>query len=209
MLFVLGCRPIVASVVGSGPAGSRMSEKPTRDPAMWPSELVVSDAVGRLIEFWGFKRNMGRVWAVLHLSDRPLTARELRDRLRISSGSVSMTLAELQRWGVVRRVWVQGSRAEHFTAENNLWKMVSRVLRDRELVEIQEAIAAFEEGLAKLAEQPIESEADRARAELQRKRVEELLEVARLGRGLLEALVATGRVDATQLAKLLLGSSKQ
>lgn len=175
---------------------------------MWPSEMVVSDAIGRLIEFWGFKRNMGRVWAVLHLSDRPLTSRELRDRLRLSSGTVSMTLHELQRWGVVRRVWVQGSRAEHFTAENNLWKMVSRVLRERELVEIQEAIGALEEGLRALDVQTMTSDEDRRRAALQRQRIEELLEVSRLGRRLLEALVSTGRVDATELAKLLLGSSR-
>ena len=38
--------------------------------------------VGRLIEFWGFKRNMGRVWAVLYLSPEPLTAQDLRDLLR-------------------------------------------------------------------------------------------------------------------------------
>lgn len=176
---------------------------------MWASELVVSDAIGRLMEFWGFKRNMGRVWAVLHLSDQPLTMRELRERLLLSSGSVSMTLTELQRWGVVRKVWVQGSRAEHFTAEPSLWKMVSRVLRERELVEIQEAIGALEDGLRKLAAQRVASDADRQRAELQRQRVEELLEVARLGKALLEALVATAQVDASQLAKLLLGRPKE
>jgi HTH-type transcriptional regulator, glycine betaine synthesis regulator len=187
---------------------------------MSPAERIVSEAIGRLMEFWGFKRNMGRVWVVLHLSDQPLTSRDLRERLVLSSGSVSMTLNELQRWGVVRRVWVQGSRAEHFVAENSLWKMVSRVLRERELVEIQEVILALEEGLraldgegkaasadAKTGEpKPAAADDDAARrVELQRERVRELLEVARLGRGLLEALVSTARVDATALAKLLLG----
>lgn len=180
-----------------------------RATTMWPSELLVSDAIGRLMEFWGFKRNMGRVWAVLHLSDQPLTMRDLRERLLLSSGSVSMTLGELQRWGVVRKIWIQGSRAEHFTAENNLWKMVSRVLRERELVEIHESIAGLEDALRKLAAQPLGTDADRTRAELQRQRVEELLEVARMGRALLEALVSTGRVDASGLAKLLLGTHKE
>ncbi|UJR80511.1 HTH-type transcriptional regulator [Sandaracinus amylolyticus] len=173
---------------------------------MSPAERIVSEAIGRLMEFWGFKRNMGRVWVVLHLSDEPLTSRDLRERLVLSSGSVSMTLNELQRWGVVKRVWVQGSRAEHFAAENSLWKMVSRVLRERELVEIHEAILAFEEGLQALAEQTPRDDVERRRLAMQKERVEELLEVARLGRGLLEALVSTARVDATALAKLLLGS---
>jgi DNA-binding transcriptional regulator GbsR (MarR family) len=179
-----------------------------RESSMTPAERAVSEAIGRLMEFWGFKRHMGRVWAVLHLSDQPLTSRDLRDRLVLSSGSVSMTLTDLQRWGVVRRVWVEGSRADHFVAENSLWKMVSRVLRERELVEIQEAILSFEEALRELAAQEARSDQERTRVELQRARVGELLEVARLGRSLVEALVSTARVDATALAKLLLGGDR-
>jgi DNA-binding transcriptional regulator GbsR (MarR family) len=185
-----------------------MPSEPLSDSAMSPAERAVSEAIGRLIEFWGFKRHMGRVWAVLHLSDQPLTSRDLRERLSLSTGSVSMTLTELQRWGVVRRVVVEGSRAEHFTAENNLWKMVSRVLRERELVEIQEAITRFEAGLLELENETPKSDEERARRAIQKARVEELLEVARLGRSLLEALVSTARVDATALAKLFLGSER-
>ena len=54
---------------------------------------IVSDVVGRLIEFWGFKRNMGRIWAVLYLSPEPLSAEDLRQLLQLSSGAVSMTLS--------------------------------------------------------------------------------------------------------------------
>ncbi len=46
---------------------------------LWQSEVLVSDSIGRLIEFWGFKRNMGRLWAILYLSDRPLSAPEIQD----------------------------------------------------------------------------------------------------------------------------------
>jgi DNA-binding transcriptional regulator GbsR (MarR family) len=28
-------------------------------------ELEVADSVGRLMEFWGFKRPMGRIWTLL------------------------------------------------------------------------------------------------------------------------------------------------
>ena len=46
-----------------------------------PAVLKVADAVGALIESWGFKRNMGRMWAVLYLEDHPLNATDLGDRL--------------------------------------------------------------------------------------------------------------------------------
>jgi len=68
---------------------------------LWDSERIVSDTVGHLMELWGFKRNMGRVWTVLYLAGEPLTARQLHERLQLSTGAVSMTLAELARWGVV------------------------------------------------------------------------------------------------------------
>ncbi len=177
---------------------------------MWRSELIASDAVGRLIEFWGFKRNMGRVWAVLYLSDEPLTANDLRERLHLSSGAVSMTLKELSRWGVVRKVWIQGARRDYFAAEGNLWKMVSRVFRERELVEIHEAIASLESALSALDQRGAPaSDADRRRAEVQRERIKTLLDLARLGRRLLEALVAEARVDATALARFLLARDER
>lgn len=175
------------------------------EPSLWQSELLVSDAIGRLIEFWGFKRNMGRVWTVLYLSDRPLTASDLRDRLRLSSGAVSMTLTELQRWGVVKKVWIQGQRRDHFVAEGNLWKMISRVLAERERIEVDEAILAMERALEILsARTKSKDEAERARAKAQQERIGQLLELAKLGRRLLDALVSNARVDASPLVKFLL-----
>ncbi|MEQ9076903.1 MAG: MarR family transcriptional regulator [Sandaracinaceae bacterium] len=187
-----------------------MSETPQE---MWESELIASDALGRLMEFWGFKRNMGRIWTVLYLSDEPLTAQDLRERLQLSSGAVSMTLKDLSRWGTVRKVWIQGDRKDYFAAEGDLWKMISRVFRERELVEVQEAIANIERALAALSARPKgaskgASEADRTRATVQRERIEQLLDLARLGLRLLSALLSEKRVDATALARVLLGGDK-
>ena len=177
-----------------------MSDPVDADEDLSPAERIVSDALGRLIEFWGFKRNMGRVWAVLYLATEPLSARTLRARLKVSVGSVSMTLTELQRWGVVRRVFLDGERQEHFVAENNVWKMVSRVFRERELVEIVEAISAFEQALEQTA----------ADDSVRRERIHSLLEIARLGRAMVEALVGAGQVDIADMAKrLFLGTDRK
>lgn len=172
---------------------------------MWPSELIASDAIGRVMEFWGFKRNLGRVWTVLYLAERPLSAHDLRERLQLSSGAVSMTLTELAAWGTVRKVWIQGERRDHFTAEGDLWKMISRVFRQRELVEVQEVVGALERALAALEARPSETSEERRRAEVQRQRLRQLLDLAQLGRRLLEGLVSEARVDARALARVLLG----
>jgi HTH-type transcriptional regulator, glycine betaine synthesis regulator len=170
-------------------------------------EASVSDVVGRLIEFWGFKRNMGRVWTVLYLSPEPLSAEDLRHALQLSSGAVSMTLSELSRWGVVRRVWIQGERKDFYTAEVQLWRMISRVFNEREKSEVTAAIDAFEEALEKLERirRTSNDPAVVARAELQHERIAQLLELARLGKRLLDALVSTAKVDAEPLVRFLLG----
>jgi DNA-binding transcriptional regulator GbsR (MarR family) len=174
--------------------------------ALWPSEALVSDLVGRLIEFWGFKRNMGRIWAVLYLSPEPLSAEDLRHALKLSSGAVSMTLSELSRWGVVRKVWVQGERKDFYAAEVQLWRMISRVFSEREKVEIQVAIEALEEALRAAEEQRRASDAKvRARAELHLERIGQLLELAKLGKKLLDALLSTAKLDAEPLVRFLLG----
>jgi DNA-binding transcriptional regulator GbsR (MarR family) len=183
--------------------------KREKQRTLWPTEAAVSDVVGRLIEFWGFKRNMGRVWTVLYLSPDPLSAEDLRHSLGLSSGAVSMTLSELARWGVVRKVWIQGERKDFYSAEIQLWRMISRVFNERERSEVIAAIDAFEEALQKLdrMRKAASDSSTRARAELQYERISQLLELAKLGRRLLDALVSTAKVDAEPLVRFLLGGS--
>lgn len=173
---------------------------------LWQSEVLVSDSIGRLIEFWGFKRNMGRLWAVLYLSDQPLSAPEIQDRLQLSSGAVSMTLNELTRWGVVKKVWIQGERRDHYTAEGNFWKMISRVFNERERVEVLDAIDLMEDAIRFLKDKAQEPE-QRARAQFQEERIRELLDLARLGKQLLDALIRDAKVDGSPLMNVLLGGA--
>lgn len=188
----------------------RDEDEGTHGPSdLWPSEQLLSDAVGRLMEFWGFKRHMGRIWAVLYLSDEPLGATELRDKLQLSAGSVSMSLNELLRWGVVKKVWIHGQRRDFFVAEGNLWKMISRVFRERELVEVLEAITAMENALKALDDKLAASDATvRARAETQKARIERLLDLARLGKKLIQGLLDSARIDALPLARFILTGSR-
>jgi len=187
------------------------SEKgPARRATLWASEAIVSDMVGRLIEFWGFKRNMGRVWAVLYLSPEPLTAQELRAVLRLSSGAVSMILNDLSRWGVVRKVWIQGDRRDHFAAEVQLWRMISRVLSEREKTEIVVFMEACEEAMRSLESKMTAQDArERAKAQLQLERIKALLELARLGKKLLDGLLSTAKLDAEPLTRFLLGGVRR
>ena len=95
-------------------------------------ESMAIDAVGNVIEFWGFKRNQGRVWALLYLRDASLTAAEIEKELELSKGGVSMLIRDLERWGVVLRVRVPGDGSWRYRAETDLLQMARRVIEERE-----------------------------------------------------------------------------
>jgi DNA-binding transcriptional regulator GbsR (MarR family) len=171
--------------------------------ALSRADLAAADAVGALMELWGFRRQLGRIWAVLFLSDRPLAAPELCDRLQISTGLLSMSLAELRAWGVVRSVEVPGDRKEHFEAETHVWRMVARVLRDREKLAVEAALAAFERAHAEVrAARADVDPAVKAAARFKLRRLEQLVDLTRTGLGLLKVLIESARVDAGPLKAL-------
>src|SRR5262249_2589263 len=145
----------------------------------------------------------------IYLSPDPLTAQELRDLLSLSSGAVSMILSELIRWGVVKKVWVQGDRRDHFAAEVQLWRMISRVLSERERAEIVVATEACEEALRYLESKVTSTDPrERMRAELQMERIRALYDLARMGKRLLDGLLSSAKLDAEPLTRFLLGSRR-
>jgi len=167
------------------------------------AELRAADAVGDLMELWGFRRQLGRIWTVLFLSERPLAAPDLCERLQISTGLLSMSLAELRRWGVVRGVSVRGDRKEHYQAETDVWKMVRRVLAERERRAVEEALRAFESALAEV--RGALSDADPAVKAAVRHRLQRLAQLAALTRAalsVLRVLIDSARVDLSPIKAL-------
>jgi DNA-binding transcriptional regulator GbsR (MarR family) len=175
----------------------------TSSYALSRAELRAADAVGSLMELWGFRRQLGRIWTVLFLSDRPLAAPELCERLQISTGLLSMSLAELRRWGVVRPVTVPGDRKEHYQAETNVWKMVRRVLAERERRAVEEALAAFESALAEVRGALADVDPRvKAAARHQAQRLEQLVTLTRAALHVLRILLESARVDLGPLKSL-------
>ncbi len=171
--------------------------------ALQRAELAVADAVGELMELWGFRRQLGRIWAVLFLSERPLAAPDLCERLQISTGLLSMSLSELRGWGVVRSAAVPGDRKEHFEAETNIWSLVRRVLAERERRAIDSALATVEAALhdVKGALADVDP-AVKAAARFRLQRLEQLAQLCRVGQGLLKVLLDSARVDVAPLRLL-------
>jgi len=162
-------------------------------------ESVAIDAVGNVIEFWGFKHNQGRIWAMLYLRGTSMTATQLEEELGLSKGAVSMLVRDLDRWGVVLRIRQPGTGAWHFRAETDLVQMVRRVVQERETAFIIRIRADLEEA-RRLA----------AASGVGRERLARLEKVAALAAGAERALrifLRTARVDLRSLL-LALGEGK-
>jgi DNA-binding transcriptional regulator GbsR (MarR family) len=162
--------------------------------------LRIADAIGALMEFWGFKRAHGRIWVTLYLSDQPMHAQELAERLTMSAGAVSMALQELVKWGVVKKMWRPGDRRDWYEPETSIWKMVSRVFRERELAMIRAAIETFDAAIRSAAEaQKGARPEERKRLRFIADRIHTLLGLARGAETLLASILEGKRVDATPI----------
>src|SRR5688572_1036703 len=159
------------------------------------AELQVADMVGRLMQFWGFKRPMGRLWTLLYLAPEPLTAADIAQSLHMSAGAVSMTLNELSKWGAVKKTWRPGERRDFYEAETSVWKLVRRVIGDRELTLVRE----FSDALGTADRALAAADLDPVVRSFKKERVERLLELSKLGENLLSALVAGQAVDPAQI----------
>lgn len=167
-------------------------QDPNDSQPLWrDAELQAADAMGRLMEFWGFRRHMGRLWTILYLSPGPMTTTELSETLRLSSSAVSLSLGELVRWGAVRKTWRPGERKDFYEAETSVWKLLRRVYERRELNLIREAIEAFAQAQGQLdAARASLGPEERQRVDFMRRRLAKLSGLSRTGERLVRLLVA-------------------
>jgi DNA-binding transcriptional regulator GbsR (MarR family) len=181
----------------------------TTDPvaaarAIDDSIRIAAETIGELMEFWNFKPSMGKVWTVLYLCQDPMSAEEIVERTGLSAGSVSMTLSDLQLWGVVHRVRQDGERRRLYAAETDIWAMVTRVFKDRELKLVRRSIQSLNDALAVLEQETFTSDPSvMLRGRFVATRVRQLLDLARTGERLLERLSRSGELDLNPLRSWL------
>lgn len=181
-------------------AAAKQQEPNDSQPLWREAELRAADAMGRLMEFWGFRRHMGRLWTVLYLSPEPMTTAELSETLQLSSSAVSLSLGELVRWGAVRKTWLPGERKDFYRAESNIWKLLRRVYERRELNLVREASDAFLDAQRFLDEAHDQlGGSDRERVDYMRKRVSRLRALTKTGERLVRLLVAGRALNPADL----------
>ena len=89
---------------------------------------------------WGINRTMAQIHALLLVSTKSLTQDEIMEELSISRGNVNMNIRELIGWGLVDRVIIAGERKEYFTAEKDIWKVATQIIKERKKRELDPMI---------------------------------------------------------------------
>jgi DNA-binding transcriptional regulator GbsR (MarR family) len=85
---------------------------------------------------WGINRTMAQIHALLLVSAKPLTQDDVMEELNISRGNVNMNIRDLISWGLVERVLLPGERKEYFTAEKDIWKVATQIIKERKKREL-------------------------------------------------------------------------
>jgi DNA-binding transcriptional regulator GbsR (MarR family) len=113
---------------------------------------IVQDFVqhfGEMGSRWGINRTVGQVYALLFVSEQPLNAEHIVEELSISRSNVSMALKELRNWRLLETVYVAGSRSEHFTAPEDVWKIFQTLVEERRRREVDPTLSMLRDALIK------------------------------------------------------------
>ena len=144
---------------------------------------------------WGVNRSIGQIHAMLYVAAKPLTAEEIADSLGIARSNVSTSLRELQGWGLVRRVPIQGERRDHFEAETDVWEIAARIIAGRKSREIDPALSTLRACVA-------EAEADPAVDATARKRLRAMLDFTETMDGWYAQMLRVPRPKLLMLVRL-------
>jgi len=85
---------------------------------------------------WGINRTMAQIHALLLISPDPLSQDDIMQELNISRGNVNMNIRDLIDWGLVQRVLLPGERREYFSAEKDIWKVATQIVKERKKREL-------------------------------------------------------------------------
>jgi DNA-binding transcriptional regulator GbsR (MarR family) len=154
--------------------------------AMSAAKARVTDAVesverdfvelwGSMSSLWGVNPTMARIHGVLFITGRRMTADDIMERLSISRGNVSMNMAKLLEWNLVRRVHQPGDRREYYESLGDVWEMFTTVAAQRKRREIDPLLSTLRRCKEQLAPESLGAASAGDEVQARAKRINDLL----------------------------------
>lgn len=91
---------------------------------------------GDMASAWGINKTMSQIHALLYAESNPLDTDSIMNKLGISRGNANMNLHRLLDWELIHKVHFKGDRKDYYSAETDVWKIVSTIIRERQQREI-------------------------------------------------------------------------
>jgi HTH-type transcriptional regulator, glycine betaine synthesis regulator len=116
------------------------------DPAPTPdAEPVPQELEKDLIAFWvqmssllGYPRSVGEIFGLIFVSEAPLSADDIVEKLNMSRSGAGQGLKALQDIGAIKPVHQLTSRKEHYQMQTDLGVLVKLLLNARILPKLEE-----------------------------------------------------------------------
>lgn len=99
---------------------------------------------GEMASAWGINKTMAQIHALLYAESQPLDTDTIMKQLSISRGNANMNLRNLLQWQLIQKVHFKGKRKDFYTAEKDVWTIVSIIVKERhqrEIDPIKESLA--------------------------------------------------------------------
>ncbi len=162
------------------------------------------DGLGKLAEYFGYSKIMGQLYGALLLSPAPLSLDDLAAFLHKSKASVSTNLRILENMGIVREVWVRGSRRKFYEAETDFWRIFINVLSSREMRDLEQAVQVLEQSVEQLSQaMPQMHVEDLKLAQFYVERIDSLRVLFRFAQVILNSILQqAGKFDVSEVRRV-------
>lgn len=121
---------------------------------------------GEMGSKWGINRTVGQIYALIFISEQPLNADEIAERLHFSRSNVSMGLKELQSWRLVRLSHKPGDRREYFESPADVWEIFRVLAEERRRREIEPTLSMLRSALLEIPQNEAERHAQERMREM-------------------------------------------
>lgn len=94
----------------------------------------------------------GQIYALLYLSEEPLSLDDVSEKLCVSKSNVSINIRLLEDYDLVRKVWVKGSRKDFYAAERTYPKKIIKDFLENIRRTLKDALTTIERSRSKVAQ---------------------------------------------------------
>jgi DNA-binding transcriptional regulator GbsR (MarR family) len=98
--------------------------------------------------YWGINRVMAEIYAILYVSESPMTLEDMSNKLKTSRSNISLNVRGLIELGVVNKVVIRGDRKDYYSAEDNIGKIAKLLAVAKKKRELDPAMEIISEALA-------------------------------------------------------------